>query len=144
MSDAWTGLPIASPSAYGNPTTDKQRCGTVLATEPPRPVAHGRCLTWPELSPPGQTSRNGTSATTTMSAGRASIINAHPKHPMAAIWDDDGTTSSSDGQYFRAGGVQDLVRCQCKVRHRSRHCPLTRMCRRYGPFHTRVIRGDNE
>jgi hypothetical protein len=24
-------------------------------------------------------------------------------HPMAAIW-DDGTTSSSDGQYFRAGG----------------------------------------
>ena len=36
-------------------------------------------------------------------AARAAIINAHHRHPMAAIW-DDGTTSSSDGQYFRAGG----------------------------------------
>ena len=36
-------------------------------------------------------------------AARAAIINAHHQHPMAAIW-DDGTTSSSDGQYFRAGG----------------------------------------
>jgi hypothetical protein len=36
-------------------------------------------------------------------AARAAIVNAHHKHPMAAIW-DDGTTSSSDGQYFRAGG----------------------------------------
>ena len=36
-------------------------------------------------------------------AARAAIIDAHHKHPMAAIW-DDGTTSSSDGQYFRAAG----------------------------------------
>jgi Tn3 transposase DDE domain len=36
-------------------------------------------------------------------AARAAIINIHHRHPMAAIW-DDGTTSSSDGQYFRAGG----------------------------------------
>jgi Tn3 transposase DDE domain len=36
-------------------------------------------------------------------AARAAIINVHHRHPMAAIW-DDGTTSSSDGQYFRAGG----------------------------------------
>ena len=36
-------------------------------------------------------------------AARAAIINAHHRHPMAAIW-NDGTTSSSDGQYFRAGG----------------------------------------
>jgi Tn3 transposase DDE domain len=36
-------------------------------------------------------------------AARAAIINAHHRHPMATIW-DDGTTSSSDGQYFRAGG----------------------------------------
>ena len=36
-------------------------------------------------------------------AARAAIINAHHKHPMAAIW-DDGATASSDGQYFRAGG----------------------------------------
>src|SRR5262252_8954984 len=36
-------------------------------------------------------------------AARAAVVNAHHKHPMAAIW-DDGTTASSDGQYFRAGG----------------------------------------
>jgi Tn3 transposase DDE domain len=36
-------------------------------------------------------------------AARAAIINAPHGHPMAAIW-DDGTTSSSDGQYFRVGG----------------------------------------
>jgi hypothetical protein len=36
-------------------------------------------------------------------AARAAIVNAHHRHPMAAVW-DDGTTSSSDGQYFRAGG----------------------------------------
>jgi hypothetical protein len=36
-------------------------------------------------------------------AARAAIVNVHHRHPMAAIW-DDGTTSSSDGQYFRAGG----------------------------------------
>src|ERR1700740_3013659 len=36
-------------------------------------------------------------------AARAAIVDAHHKHPMAAIW-DDGTTSSSDGQYFRAAG----------------------------------------
>ena len=33
-------------------------------------------------------------------AARAAIVNAHHRHPMAAIW-DDRTTSSSDGQYFR-------------------------------------------
>ena len=30
-------------------------------------------------------------------AARAAIVNAHHRHPMAAIW-DDWTTSSSDGQ----------------------------------------------
>ena len=36
-------------------------------------------------------------------AARAAIVNAYHKHPLAALW-DDGTTSSSDGQHFRAGG----------------------------------------
>ena len=35
-------------------------------------------------------------------AARAAIINTHHKHPLAALW-EDGTTSSSDGQYFRGG-----------------------------------------
>lgn len=36
-------------------------------------------------------------------AARAAIINAHHRHPMAALW-GHGTTSSSDGQYFHTGG----------------------------------------
>ena len=36
-------------------------------------------------------------------SGRAVIVEAHHKHPMAAIW-GDGTDSFSDWQYFRAGG----------------------------------------
>jgi hypothetical protein len=39
----------------------------------------------------------------TYSAALAEVVNAQFRHPFAAFW-DDGTTSSSDGQYFRAGG----------------------------------------
>ena len=38
-----------------------------------------------------------------VASGRAVIVDAHHRHPMAAIW-GDGTNSSSDGHYFRAGG----------------------------------------
>ena len=61
-------------------------------------------------------------------AARAAIINAHHRHPMAAIW-DDGTTSSSDGQYFRAGGRAGSGRFrQRQIRHRSRRGRSTRTC----------------
>jgi len=36
-------------------------------------------------------------------SARATIVEAHHQHPLAAIW-GDGTDSSSDGQYYRAGG----------------------------------------
>ena len=72
-------------------------------------------------------------------AARAAIVNAHHRHPMAAIW-DDGTTSSSDGQYFRAGGragAGGSVNAKYGIdpgavlyAHVSGH---------YEPFHTRVI-----
>ena len=39
----------------------------------------------------------------TYSAALAEVVNAQFRHPFAAFW-GDGTTSSSDGQYFRAGG----------------------------------------
>jgi Tn3 transposase DDE domain len=38
----------------------------------------------------------------TYSAALAQVVNAQFRHPFAAFW-GDGTTSSSDGQYFRAG-----------------------------------------
>jgi hypothetical protein len=57
-------------------------------------------------------------------AARAAIVNAHHRHPMAAIW-DDGTTSSSDGQYFpgRRSRGRGRVR-QRQIRHRSRRSAL--------------------
>ena len=72
-------------------------------------------------------------------AARASIINAHNRHPMAAIW-DDGTTSSSDGQYFRAGGragVGGSVNAKYGIDPGA--VLYTHVSGHYGPFHTRVI-----
>ena len=39
----------------------------------------------------------------TYKAGLAAIINEHLAHPFASLW-GNGKTSSSDGQFFRAGG----------------------------------------
>ena len=72
-------------------------------------------------------------------AARAAIINVHHRHPMAAIW-DDGTTSSSDGQYFRAGGRAGpggAVNAKYSIDPGA--VLYTHVSGRYGPFHTRVI-----
>jgi TnpA family transposase len=72
-------------------------------------------------------------------AARAAIIDAHHKHPMAAIW-DDGTTSSSDGQYFRAGGRAGAGgSVNAKYGIDPGAVIYTHVSGRYGPFHTRVI-----
>ena len=57
-------------------------------------------------------------------AALAAIINAHHAEPMATIW-GAGETSSSDGQFFRAGrrGAW-LRRRQRQIRHRSGHALL--------------------
>jgi TnpA family transposase len=72
-------------------------------------------------------------------AARAAIINVHHRHPMAAIW-DDGTTSSSDGQYFRAGGrAGPGGAVNAKYGIDPGAVLYTHVSGRYGPFHTRVI-----
>jgi TnpA family transposase len=72
-------------------------------------------------------------------AARAAIINAHHRHPMAAIW-DDGTTSSSDGQYFRAGGRAGAGgSVNAKYGIDPGAVLYTHVSGHYGPFHTRVI-----
>jgi TnpA family transposase len=72
-------------------------------------------------------------------AARAAIINAHHRHPMAAIW-DDGTTSSSDGQYFRAGGRAGAGgSVNAKYGIEPGAVLYTHVSGHYGPFHTRVI-----
>jgi TnpA family transposase len=72
-------------------------------------------------------------------AARAAIVNAHHRHPMAAIW-DDGTTSSSDGQYFRAGGRASAGgSVNAKYGIDPGAVLYTHVSGHYGPFHTRVI-----
>ena len=72
-------------------------------------------------------------------AARAAIINVHHKHPMAAIW-DDGTTSSSDGQYFRAGGrAGPGGAVNAKYGIDPGVVVYTHVSGRYDPFHTRVL-----
>lgn len=72
-------------------------------------------------------------------AARAAIINVHHAHPMAAIW-DDGKTSSSDGQYFRAGGRAGAGgSVNAKYGIEPGAVIYTHVSGQYGPFHTRVI-----
>ncbi len=72
-------------------------------------------------------------------AARAAIVDAHHKHPMAAIW-DDGTTSSSDGQYFRAAGRAGAGgSVNAKYGIDPGAVIYTHVSGRYGPFYTRVI-----
>ena len=72
-------------------------------------------------------------------AARAAIVNAHHRHPLAAIW-DDGTTSSSDGQYFRAGGRAGAGgSVNAKYGIDPGAVLYTHVSGHYGPFYTRVI-----
>jgi TnpA family transposase len=72
-------------------------------------------------------------------AARAAVVNAHHKHPMAAIW-DDGATASSDGQYFRAGGRAGAGGAvNAKYGIEPGFVFYTHVSGRYGPFHTQVI-----
>jgi TnpA family transposase len=72
-------------------------------------------------------------------AARAAIINAHHKHPYAAIW-DDSTTSSSDGQYFRTGGrAAGAGNVNAKYGIDPGGVLYTHVSGRFGPFFTRVI-----
>lgn len=69
----------------------------------------------------------------------AGLIDAQHRQPLAAHW-GDGTTSSSDAQFFRAGGrgeVGGLVNL-----HYGREPAVkfyTHLSDQFGPFHTKVI-----
>ena len=72
-------------------------------------------------------------------SGRAVIVEAHQRHPMSAIW-GDGTDSSSDGQYFRAGGrAGPGGDVNAKYGIDPGVVLYTTQSGQYGPMHTRVI-----
>jgi TnpA family transposase len=72
-------------------------------------------------------------------AARAAIINAHHRHPMAALW-GDGTASSSDGQYFRASGrAGPGGAINAKYGIDPGAVLYTHVSGQYGPFYTKVL-----
>ena len=69
----------------------------------------------------------------------ARLIEAHRALPLAAAW-GDGTTSSSDGQFFRTGGRGEAVG-DVNARHGNEPgvAFYTHVSDQFGPFHTKVI-----
>jgi TnpA family transposase len=75
----------------------------------------------------------------TYKAALARIINAHHALPIAAIW-GDGTTSSSDGQFFRSAKRGDAAG---EINARYGHDPglslYTHLSDQHGPYNIKVM-----
>ena len=75
----------------------------------------------------------------TYSAALAELTNAQFRQPFAAYW-GDGTTSSSDGQNFRAGGRGQFAgQVNLKYGQEPGVQFYTHISDQYAPFHTKVI-----
>ena len=75
----------------------------------------------------------------TYTAGLAELVNAQLRHPFAAHW-GDGTTSSSDGQNFKAGGRGHMTgQVNLKYGQEPGVQFYTHISDQYAPFHTKVI-----
>jgi TnpA family transposase len=75
----------------------------------------------------------------TYSAALAELVNAQFRQPFAAYW-GDGTSSSSDGQNFRAGGRgQHAGQVNLKYGQEPGVQFYTHISDQYAPFHTKVI-----
>jgi len=75
----------------------------------------------------------------TYQAALACLVDAIHAHPFTRIW-GDGDTSSSDGQFFRAGGHGE-ARADYNAKYGSEPGVkfYTHVSDRYAPFHTKVI-----
>jgi TnpA family transposase len=75
----------------------------------------------------------------TYDSALAQLIDAQHGHPLASVW-GDGTTSSSDGQHFSAGGAGEAMNV---VNARYGTDPgvsfYTHVSDQFGPYHTKLI-----
>nr|WLE92472.1 hypothetical protein BHNBIJOD_00099 [Klebsiella pneumoniae] len=77
----------------------------------------------------------------TYSAALAELVNHQYRHAFAAHW-GDGTTSSSDGQRFRAGGRGESTgHVNPKYGSEPGRLFYTHISDQYAPFSTRVVNG---
>ncbi|BAH73473.1 Tn3 family transposase [Solidesulfovibrio magneticus] len=75
----------------------------------------------------------------TYSAGLAELVNAQFRQPFAAYW-GDGTTSSSDGQNYKAGGRGQFAgQVNLKYGQEPGVQFYTHISDQYAPFHTKII-----
>ena len=75
----------------------------------------------------------------TYSAGLGELVNAQFRQPFAAWW-GSGTTSSSDGQNFKAGGKGQFAgQVNLKYGQEPGVQFYTHISDQYAPFHTKVI-----
>jgi hypothetical protein len=75
----------------------------------------------------------------TYSAALAELVNEQYHHPFAANW-GDGTTSSSDGQRFKAGGHAERTgQVNLKYGNEPGVTFYTHISDQYAPFHTKVV-----
>jgi hypothetical protein len=75
----------------------------------------------------------------TYAAALSRLINAHRTIPLAQLW-GMGTISSSDGQYFRAGGRGEKL-ADINARHGNEPGVTfyTHLSDQFGPYYTKVI-----
>ncbi|MDR3440570.1 Tn3 family transposase [Telmatospirillum sp.] len=75
----------------------------------------------------------------TYAAALARIIGVHRAMPLAGVW-GDGSTSSSDGQFFKAGGRGEAIG-DINAHHGNEPGVsfYTHISDQYGPFYTKVI-----
>jgi TnpA family transposase len=75
----------------------------------------------------------------TYAAALARLIDVHRRLPLAQLW-GAGTTSSSDGQYYRAGGRGEALG-DINARHGNEPgvAFYTHISDQFGPYHTKVI-----
>jgi TnpA family transposase len=75
----------------------------------------------------------------TYSRALAELVNAQLRHPFAENW-GDGTTSSSDGQRFKAGGkAESTGHINPKYGGDPGRMFYTHISDQYAPFHTKVV-----
>lgn len=75
----------------------------------------------------------------TYSAALAELVNAQSRHPFAEFW-GDGTTSSSDGQRFKAGGsAESTGHVNPKYGSGPGRLFYTHISDQYAPFSSKVV-----
>lgn len=75
----------------------------------------------------------------TYAAALAELVNAQHQQPFAVHW-GDGTTSSSDGQRFRAGGRAETTgHVNPKYGTEPGRMIYTHISDKYAPFHSKVV-----